>query len=565
MDQDGDGVRVGIDCDDNDPLVKDYYFFMDADEDGWGTSKDTQACKPGNGYIAKVGDCNDSDPLINPLAEENCDGVDEDCDGLVDDNVGSAWWPDADGDGYGDPESEGIRIQCDQPIGYVDDGTDCDDGDADILGSEDYYQDLDADGYGNPLAMQMLCPDEVLAAGGSMVEDFRDCDDQRDWIHPDGIEICDANNDDEDCNGVSDDADAGVDTSTFTTWFEDADEDGAGNEAESLDACDAETCSGACVDNFGDCDDEDPDVNDGNCTWRSISSGNRFTCGLDRDYGLHCWGLNASGEQGIAETLVGVGPLDTGSSRHFAVKGTWSMVSASTSVTNAVCAIGLDDGAVECWAGNSNQNYNNLIGDNLPDGEFVDVDVSGRTACGLTVDNDVKCWGDYGNAPSSSVNGTIVKLEVINGKACALMDDGTVNCWNQNGSMPDPLTGSGYSLIGVTEDDTCGLASTGSIECKGHGELNSKSIPSAPPYVSLSVGYIDGLALRQGGEIDCWGYQDRLESECKNLPQDGDWIELSMGESHVCGLHRDGEVYCVAASSYKCSVYKHCTPPDLEF
>ena len=559
MDQDGDGVRVGIDCDDTDPTVKDKYFYMDADEDGWGTSTDARACRPGDGYIAKAGDCNDSNPLIHPNAEENCDNVDEDCDGLVDDNVGSAWWPDADGDGYGDPGSDGIRLRCDQPTGYVDNGTDCDDGDEEIAGSKAYYQDLDSDGFGNPLAMQMLCPDEVAASGGSMVEDFGDCDDQRHWINPDGIEVCDANDDDEDCNGSSDDADPGVDQSTYTTWYEDADGDGAGNEAESIAACDADGCPSHCVDNFGDCDDEDPEVDLGNCTWRSISSGLKFTCGLDRDFGLHCWGL-------AVKNLEGVGVLETGSDTHFSVEGTWSMVSASSYVTNAVCAIGLDDGAVECWAGAPSLNYYYLIGNNLPDGEFVDVDVSGRTACGLTVDNEVKCWGDYDRAPTSSVNGTFEKLEVINGKACALMDDGTVNCWYHNNSMDGSLSGSGYSHIGVTEADTCGLeASTGSIKCKGYGDVY-KNRPVGSPYVFLSIGPLDGLAVRQGGQIDCWGYQSRLKSECtQELPQDGDWIELSMGGGHVCGLHGDGEVYCVDESLNGCADYSHCDPPELEF
>jgi hypothetical protein len=561
MDQDGDGVRVGIDCDDNDPLVKDYYFYMDADLDGWGTSKDARACKPGDGYIAKVGDCDDSDPLINPTAQESCNGVDQDCDGLVDDNVGSAWWPDEDQDGFGDPGTDKMVVQCDGPRGYVDNGSDCNDEDADVLASKAYYQDLDGDGYGNPLAMQMLCPDEVLRAGGSMVDDSGDCDDQRDWIHPGGKEICDANNDDEDCNGLSDDADDDVDQSTFTTWYADADGDGLGNEADSMDACDAEGCSVTCVDNFGDCDDEDPAVNNENCTWRSIASGDKFTCGIDRNYALHCWGddiantANTKPKRG----LDGVGVLDTGSDAHFSVEGTWSMISASNSLTKAVCAIGLDDGAVGCWAGNRDGDYNHLIGDNLPEGEFVDVDVSGTKACGLTVDNKVKCWGEYDKAPASSQQ-TITKLEVTEGKACRLMDDGTVNCWWDAGSSDGPLTGSGYSQIGVTISDVCGLkASNGSIKCR------VTTPPSASPYVFLSVGFEDGLAVRQSGQIDCWGEHDSLKSQCQTLPQDGDWTELSMGNTHVCGLHGDGDVHCVDEDTQGCTLYGHCTPPVLVF
>lgn len=49
-------------------------------------------------------DCDDSDPLVHPLAEEFCDGVDNDCNGLVDDDPRDppTWFLDGDGDGFGD-------------------------------------------------------------------------------------------------------------------------------------------------------------------------------------------------------------------------------------------------------------------------------------------------------------------------------------------------------------------------------------------------------------------------------------------------------------------------------
>ena len=75
-------------------------------------------------------DCNDSDPSTHPFAEEVCDGEDNNCDGETDEGLLRTYWLDADGDGYGDDETE---VQaCSMPAGHVLNDQDCDDGDADL-------------------------------------------------------------------------------------------------------------------------------------------------------------------------------------------------------------------------------------------------------------------------------------------------------------------------------------------------------------------------------------------------------------------------------------------------
>jgi hypothetical protein len=109
-------------------------WYADGDGDGYGDPRvTTAACEQPDGFTDDGSDCDDADASVNPAAAELCNGIDDDCDGLVDDEDSavsgtSTWYGDSDGDGYGDPR---VSTQaCEQPSGWTDDGSDCDDDDA---------------------------------------------------------------------------------------------------------------------------------------------------------------------------------------------------------------------------------------------------------------------------------------------------------------------------------------------------------------------------------------------------------------------------------------------------
>ena len=127
-----------------------------------------------------------------------CDGLDNSCNGLVDDDdsaldmsSASTFYLDADEDGFGDAN---ISTQaCATPSGYVEDSTDC----------------LDSDADSNPQAAER-------------------------------------------CDSIDNDCDSQIDEDVVSIWYEDADGDGFGNSAVTLEDCNPVA---GYASNDTDCDD----------------------------------------------------------------------------------------------------------------------------------------------------------------------------------------------------------------------------------------------------------------------------------------------------------------------
>ncbi|MEC7987435.1 MAG: MopE-related protein [Myxococcota bacterium] len=248
-------------------------WYTDADGDGFGDANTSeQSCDAPSNGVLNADDCNDTTSDISPDADEQCDTVDNDCDGSVDESDAidqSAWYEDGDGDGYGDVST--LTIACDAPFGHVDNGDDCDDINSTInpdaeeicdaldnncdgvtdgenaTDASTWYVDYDGDTYGSDTITMIACDQP-----NNFVENADDCDDTNASVYLAQTEICDGI--DNDCNGIIDD-----DTVlTYTTWYEDYDGDTYGDPNVSIYACAQPT---GYVTDSTDCDDVDSAVN----------------------------------------------------------------------------------------------------------------------------------------------------------------------------------------------------------------------------------------------------------------------------------------------------------------
>ena len=218
-------------------------FCPDLDGDGYPNGAAESNCG-GAGWAdcALETDCDDGAPTINPGITEQCDGVDEDCDGTVDNGF------DADADTVTscgpDGSSPSADDDCDDTdfLRFPGNAEDCDGLDNDCDGAVDNGHDVDGDGF-------TICGVD----GDAALTVDNDCDDGSNAIFPGAPEICDSL--DNDCDGTADD------NTVVVEWYPDTDGDTFGDAgAASLSSCSEPLPVGSYVSNRDDCDDTDDTV-----------------------------------------------------------------------------------------------------------------------------------------------------------------------------------------------------------------------------------------------------------------------------------------------------------------
>lgn len=284
--------------------VKPEAFYPDLDNDGFPSDTTIYRINELPGYItattSTIFDCDDTDPNINPGAQEICeDGKDNNCDGI--DN--KFLFEDKDKDGY----AGSITPVCDtsdtnenlKPLNLILGFGDCDDNDPNINpgalpnctnskdnncdGNIESFAYIDADGDNYSPNSVSYCLDIITKGYVEAMKTLgtNDCDDSNPSAHPGNIEICDGI--DNNCNGQ-------VDEGVKLTFYKDQDGDGFGSPSQTTQACNQIT---GYVSNSLDCDDSNPAVNpnaievingiDDNCNGQIDEGGGMPTFYRDQD------------------------------------------------------------------------------------------------------------------------------------------------------------------------------------------------------------------------------------------------------------------------------------------
>jgi alpha-tubulin suppressor-like RCC1 family protein len=268
--------------------------------------------------------------------------------------------------------------------------------------------------------------------------------------------------------------------------------------------------------------------------WSQVVAGDDHTCGR-RGGAIYCWGDDQHGQlgNGKGDDLRFLTPQRVGTGED------WGALAAGRGHT---CAI--RQGALYCWG----QNTQGQLGDGTTDNRHsptlvgTDMDWIAVTAgfhhtCGLRGD-DLYCWGD---------------------DSWGQLGDGTARTRQ---TRPVAVTAAdAWSRICAGDVHTCGLR-FGTLFCWGSnafGKLGLTNMDVVPQpervldqtldrsWETIVCGGDHTCATRAGGELFCWGLNDRGQLGDGTMANStraqavismgtGMWTGVSSGRQHTCGV-----------------------------
>ncbi|MBU1239858.1 hypothetical protein KJ865_09110, partial [Myxococcota bacterium] len=279
--------------------------------------------------------------------------------------------------------------------------------------------------------------------------------------------------------------------------------------------------------------------NIGKDAWRSIAVGTGFTCGVETDGKLYCWGTNVSGQLGR-----GVEGFETGS--RFPEKSgddTWLMVSAGHS---HACGIKADK-SLFCWGGN----FFGQVGvktksENVPspakigDNTWSAVSARDYSTCGITSSSRLYCWGSNGDGVVAKTRKTQV-------------------------NAPKEIPGALWRSVSLGRNHVCGIDAAKNLYCWGSNHFGQVGNgESSPPgctsgcafqevplkigddtWKTVAAGANTTCAINAEGRLYCWGMSVG-EGKDQTTPRkigDETWSSVSVG-TEICAVRQDGDLFC---------------------
>lgn len=267
-------------------------------------------------------------------------------------------------------------------------------------------------------------------------------------------------------------------------------------------------------------------------TISSVALGGFHTCARLLDGSVKCWGRNAEGQLGLGDTAVrGDAPGEMGANLPAVSLGTLARAASVHAGSFHTCAW-LVDGRLKCWGRNS---FGQLgLGDVNPRGTMP---------------------GSMGDAlpPVALGTGLIVQAMALGGHhGCALFQGGKVKCWGRNDT--------GQLGLGTTNHQGDAMNEMGDL-------LPFVDLGTGVQATAIAAGNAHTCVLLADGALKCWGYGGRGQLGLGTTDNRGDApnemgdmlpaIALGAGQKavaitaagdHTCVLLNDTQIRCWGAN-----------------
>jgi hypothetical protein len=182
---------------------------------------------------------------------------------------------------------------------------------------------------------------------------------------------------------------------------------------------------------------------------------------------------------------------------------------------------------------------------------FVEISASGATACGITTEASVECWGAGGacrdrDGECPTAHGCMVKptsgtwnhVSVDVGNGCAIDADSKLACWGCPIGLPMAIAGA-FSAVhipyAIRLDD-------GSLAALSPPQPQGSPLPPDSSFISVSgFQYYCGLLLDRS--LACWGTY-RNDGIAVQPPPSGTFLQVAVTNGFGCAIQLDGKVVC---------------------
>lgn len=242
-------------------------------------------------------------------------------------------------------------------------------------------------------------------------------------------------------------------------------------------------------------------------TYLDVDLGDLYTCAITTSNKLKCWGENTYFNLGNRSNVNERSPVAIDTTENYV-----SLSAAGGTVNSAqssACGV-TTTGRLKCWGSNNGHmvlDSKGVYGDiGISEANsgltFASVSVGGHSACGLTPNQDLYCWG-------ANTSGQLGDRTVIPRDSAVLVDPGVKY------AMID-IAG-GTSMVAPWYPHTCGITTTGVLKCWGSNseyqlgngttvqKIKPTVIDAGTTYSYVATGYSNTCAITTAGVLKCWG------------------------------------------------------------